>query len=176
MSEPFEKSPIDLRLAEDAYLTYALGVAMLLDEKNEVNMAVNGSLLDTGNVGVIVLQAEVFMLDGLRQVIKFAHPPEMRGYLAGLDKLHAEALPHMIAAVDRVLDSRTEELMRLHAGYDFRQPRVMNSESVYNNICHSNLDRLPTRRLLDGFVSDPAFDHVLEGRKLTHAGKYPISA
>lgn len=157
----------ELRLSEDAYLMHATGIAMLRDPDNEVNMAINSNEAVHVDPEAIVLRAEVLIFEGLRQVVRFANPKNLRTNLLKLEPRFREALPYMIDTVDRVVQTRTEELIRLDSAFDYIAPKAMANETVYKHLCH-HTEKLFTNRLCGGLVPAPVFEQILQGRTLAH--------
>ncbi|HUP26239.1 MAG TPA: hypothetical protein VM124_01170 [Candidatus Limnocylindrales bacterium] len=174
MSELYTPSEIDKRLAENAYLNFATGVAMLRDPDNEVNLAINANESIYSDLEAVVFRAEVLMWEGIRKVVRLAHPRDIRSNLAKVEKQFEAALPHMMDTVDRVSESRAHSLHRLDPAFEFVLPQPITDETVYKYICHPHLEKLLTARLLDGLVAAPIFEDILRGRNMSQVS--PVRA
>lgn len=168
MAEVYVPSSLERRLADNAYLNFATGVAILRDPDNEVNLAMNANEAVYTDFGAVIFRAEVLMWEGLRKVIRFAHPKPTRSNLAKVEQQFDFALTHMMDTIDRVRETNLDFLTRLDPAFGFVVPQPMTDETVYKYICHPHLEKLQTVRLLDGLVAAPVFEDMLRGRTLSN--------
>ncbi len=174
-SEEFIPNHQEACLADEAYIHYLAGIAMLHDPED--TRPVHGFSLENIKTAPqpFIRQAGQLMVAGLQGVIRFANPIEQRSRLSLLESGYGAALPHMMASVKRVLTEQKDRLNLL--GSDsipaimLLKPAPMHDKTVYTQLCHSRLYKLFLYDLLGGvFPSEHLYSDV-ESLKLADALK-----
>ncbi len=163
--EVWKPSEVDEQLACEAYLEFAGGVAIINNPESTV--AIHGLEVVERNFPEIIHVAEELMGEGLVQVIKNANRPEIRTNLMKLEHHFDEALPHMLATVDRVYDECGDRLHDMNPFFGPLRPAPMLKRSIYNNLCHRRLQRVRTAQLILPFHPSPILDGSLKRHTLS---------
>lgn len=153
--------------AESAYLGYIAGVAVLRHPESERAQEIHGfEEITPENHEDIILSAEKLMVRSLRDVIRFAHPPDERSRLLTMENRFNSALPHMIRTVEGVYNKNSQELYALDPSLWFVHLGPMTDPKIYRSLIHPHLERLRTIRLLDGLNASARFEPILRNRRL----------
>ncbi|HEX5798409.1 MAG TPA: hypothetical protein VFX79_03560 [Candidatus Saccharimonadales bacterium] len=159
----FEINLPDETLAGEGYVRYLGGVAYLHDPVATEN--IHNQPFDQ-NKELFVARAEVLMLEGARQVIRYSNDPAIRDRMLNMEDGYQDALGHMEAVVDQafVLDPERGDLLMDSIRY-FR-PAAFLHENIYRYICHGRLGKIATAHMMDGVFPHEEFREIIEGRKL----------
>lgn len=151
----------------EGYTRYLIG-AVILHNPSHLQELHGRELDPEKDKRIIVLYAESLMLGGLKNVIRFANPPDVRGALANMEGRYLEAFPNMQATVDSTFEHDNERVNKLNSGLSILRPAPMLDETIYGYICHSRLAKLSTLRLLDSFLPADELVDILRGRTLEY--------
>lgn len=170
MGSDFHPSVLEQALAQEAYISYGVGVAILNNPTAPNIRAIHGREIASDQLEPVVVQAETMILDSLKSVIRYSHPHDTRGYLAKLENQYDQAVPHMKLTVDEVYKNQRERMDDINTGLALLRPAPFLDPVVYRFICHGRLPKLTTLRLMGGFAASPLFEELLENRNLSHLG------
>jgi hypothetical protein len=159
----FEISPTDTSLAGEGYARYLGGVAYLHDPVATENIHNQPFSQDRE---LFVARAEILMLGGAQQVIRYSNDPALRDRMLKMEDHYQDAIAHMESVVDTafLLDPEREKLLMDSIRY-FR-PAAFLHENIYRYICHGRLGKIATAQLMDGVFPHKELRDVIEGRKL----------
>jgi hypothetical protein len=169
VTEAWKPSVEDKQLACEGYVNFAGGVAILNDP--EATTAIHAQEVVERNFPEIIHAAESLMHYGLVEVIKKANEPKFRNNLMGLEHRFHDALPHMLATLDRSYDEYQDRLQALNPFFGTLRPAPMLDQHIYNNLCHRRLQRVRIARLILPFRPSPILENSLRRRTLS---KVPV--
>lgn len=162
MSE-FQPTQAELQAAEEGYIHYLTGVAVL--HAPESTCSIHARELPADNESIIV-HAEKLIYDGLQDVIRFANSREVRSNMAVLEHRFDDALPHLLETQSRTYRRHEHRLRGLNPAFEWLRPFPLRDESVYRYVCHGRLGKLTTIRLLDGIAPAKELEYLLSDRTL----------
>lgn len=155
-----------------AYITYATGVALIHDPREELtSMVMSKSERQSGED--IVVRAEELMWQGLTKLIKYANPPESRSPLSKAKYRHSSAYPHIERVLDMVTDpnasgnSPYKKLFILDPRLVEFPPMPLEQEGLYKSIAHGRTDKVRTKALMGIFSVSDTLSPIVEGRTLS---------
>jgi hypothetical protein len=154
--EIWKPNEYDKILACQGYVQYATSISILNDPV-EYKQLHGQEVVNEDNRERIYLHAHDMMLNGLKSVIKYANPPELRSKLLKMEKVFEDALPNMIDTVNDSYKNHGDRLDKINPWLRILRPLPITEKIIYGYVCHSRVEKLPASILMGGFMMNEVF-------------------
>ncbi len=163
----------DILSGQEGYIHYLGGVAIIVAPRSRFSRSFYEGELDKDNIEDTLIGAEQLMLEGLKWVIAFANPPELRTALVSRAQYNfKQAQPNMRRIVASTYKERADRIDHISpAMYGLQPAPVVNSEVIYKLVSRGNLGELHSIRLLDDIPPARDFKKLLELRSMSGRGR-----
>jgi hypothetical protein len=144
----YDPSDYEKARADEGYIHYLGGIAMINDPfATEALHYLNPK--NTRHLEPILEEADSWLWGGLRQVVLYAHPLEIREHSGKImGKRFKEAKEHMESTVSRVLNGPAQRIEHIKPEIIAVRPQAMLNPKIYSHLCYPRQDKLNAERIL----------------------------
>jgi hypothetical protein len=166
LTDTWRPDPTETALAQEAYLEYVTGIAILSDPKSLTS--IHRMDVEPENIEPIVVHSEALMVNGLRTLLQYSNPEESRTGLKMAERFLV-TIPNILRIVNSCYTKNERRFRELNPALFAVRPIALRDQTTHLNVARGKYGRLRTGQLMDGFRPSPILVDTIKNRKIVYS-------